>query len=339
MATGQRVARRWGALVGPVAVLALVLGSVAFNPALRALLAEAAGRIDPRAVMATLPVQLIAILTCTMAQQALKVGIPFRSSFVARLVRDAAHNLLIFPPGIGEAVGARVVVLLGGRGRAAVALRVLDIAAEVLAELPYMGLAGWVIWRWWHGGGRHSALSAQGALGFGWLGWVVALALALWLVWRWWRGSDHHLRWRETRIARRLRAEAHLMRRELKRQRTGLPLAIALHVVAWGLSGVQVWLAARVMGVELSLFGALAIESAATSARVILFFVPGGLGMQEAGAVIAGLALGVEPATALAFSLVLRLRDVAFGLALLLWPWLEWRAKERGRPAVRQGLV
>jgi hypothetical protein len=110
----------------------------------------------------------------------------------------------------------------------------------------------------------------------------------------------------------------------------GLPLAIGLHVIGWGLSGVQVWLAAKVMGVPLSLFGALAIESAATSARVILFFVPGGLGMQEAGAVFAGMAMGVEPATALAFSLVLRLRDVCFGVALLFWPWLEYRRGSRG---------
>jgi uncharacterized membrane protein YbhN (UPF0104 family) len=206
-----------------------------------------------------------------------------------------------------------------------VALRVLDVAAEVIAEIPYMVLAGWVLWGWWHRGGQISAGSAAGeghaAL---WLIGVALVALAGWLVWR---RSDHHLRWRASRMGRRVSAEIHLMRRELKRQRTGMPLAIGLHVIGWGLSGVQVWLAAKVMGVDLTLFGALAIESAATSARVILFFVPGGLGMQEAGAVLAGMAMGVDPATALAFSLVLRLRDVCFGVALLFWPWLEYRRR------------
>jgi uncharacterized membrane protein YbhN (UPF0104 family) len=132
---------------------------------------------------------------------------------------------------------------------------------------------------------------------------------------------------RTTRAGRRLRAEAHLLGRELRRQRVGFPVAFGLHVIGWGLSGVQVWLAARVMGVPLGLWQALAIESAATSARVILFFVPGGLGMQEAGAVLAGLALGVPAPAALAFSLVLRLRDVVFGMALGLWPLLEWRSR------------
>ena len=55
--------------------------------------------------------------------------------------------------------------------------------------------------------------------------------------------------------------------------------------------------------------------------------VPGGLVMQEAGAVLAGAALGVPAAPALALSLVLRLRDVAFGTALLAWPWLEYRRR------------
>ena len=154
---------------------------------------------------------------------------------------------------------------------------------------------------------------------------VVVLGAALvWLVWR---------RLRHTRMGRRSRAEAHLLGRELRRQRVGFPAAFALHVIGWGLSGVQVWLAAKVMGVPLDLWQALAIESAATSARVVLFFVPGGLGMQEAGAVLAGLALGVPAPASLAFSLVLRLRDVVFGSALALWPLLEWQRRLRGAPA------
>ena len=164
----------------------------------------------------------------------------------------------------------------------AAALRVLDLAAEVLAEVPYMALAGWVLWRWWAGGASGAALPVMHTPGALWPAMIaLAVGLAL-LVWR---------QLRTTRLGRRLRAEAHLLGRELKRQRVGFPAAFALHVVGWGLSGVQVWLAARVMGVPLSLWQALAIESAATSARVILFFVPGGLGMQEAGA---GLALRWE---------------------------------------------
>ncbi|NBC37856.1 hypothetical protein GTZ99_14975 [Novosphingobium sp. FSY-8] len=333
-AAGPAFASRHGALLGSLVLLLVLLGMVAANPALRQMLAEAVGTIDPMAVLIVLPVQLVAILLCTAAQQALGVGISFGRSFIARLVRDAAHNLLIFPPGLGEAVGARIVVVLGGRGRAAVALRALDIAAEVIAQLPYMALAFWVLWHWWRGGGDLHAAQAQ-AHGGGWAAYAqIAGGFALaagagWAGWRVWRGSAHFARWRGTRPARILRAESHLMRRELTRQKAGLPLAVGLHFIAWGLSGVQVWLAAGVFGLNLSLFDALAIEAAATSARMILFFVPGGLVMQEGAAVLAGAALGVAAPQALALSLVLRLRDVAFGLALLLWPWLEYRARAR----------
>ncbi|HWU02183.1 MAG TPA: lysylphosphatidylglycerol synthase domain-containing protein [Novosphingobium sp.] len=320
------VITRRAAMAGPLGLLVVLLGAVAANPALRQMLGEAVRSIDPRAVLVVLPVQFLAILLCTAAQQALRVGIPFGSSLIARLVRDAAHNLLIFPPGLGEAVGARVVVLLGGRGRAAVALRALDIAAEVIAELPYMALAFWVLWHWWHGGNAVAMPDVHVAWRPEWTA-ALLLPVAAYVGWRVWRASSHHQHWIQTRTGRRVRAETHLMRRELARQKAGLPLAIALHVVAWGLSGVQVWLAAQVFGLHLSLFGALAIESAATSARVILFFVPGGLVMQEAGAVLAGAALGVAAPQALALSLVLRLRDVVFGVALGLWPWLEYRAR------------
>ena len=307
----------------PALALALVLGSLLANPALRALLAAAWGRIAPAAVLVVLPVQLVAIVVCTMAQQALRPGIPFRACFVARLVRDAAHNLLIFPPGLGDVVGARALVLLGGGLRMATALRILDLAAELLAEVPYMALAGWVLWRWW-GGPAAGPGAGIAAPGWWWMGAVVVLMALVWLAWR---------RLRTTRTGRRLQAETKLLGRELRRQRVGFPAAWALHVVGWGLSGVQVWLAAWAMGVPLGLWQALAIESAATSARVILFFVPGGLGMQEAAAVLAGLALGVPAPAALAFSLVLRLRDMVFGLALAGWPLLEWRASLRNTPA------
>lgn len=327
----SRTPRRWSAILPSVLLLAGLLGMVAANSGLRHMFAQAVATIDPLAVLAILPVQFAAILLCTAAQQALKVGIPFRSSLIARLVRDAAHSLLLFPPGLGDVVGARAVVLLGGRGRAAVALRALDIIAEVIAELPYMGLAAYVLYHWGHWG-EQSAPSTPSSGASPWWGLLAVPPLA-YVGWRIWRGSAHHLRFIQTRTGRRLRAEIHLMRRELARQRTGLPLAIILHFFAWSMSGVQVWIAAHMFGMNLSLFAAFAIESAATAARMILFFVPGGLVMQEAGAVLAGAAMGVAAPQALALSLILRLRELAFGLSLLMWPVLEYRARRRGDAA------
>jgi p-aminobenzoyl-glutamate transporter AbgT len=66
-----------GAVIVPLVILIALGVGVAANPGLRELFSDALHRIDPRAVAVTLPVQLIAILVCTAAQQALKVGIPF----------------------------------------------------------------------------------------------------------------------------------------------------------------------------------------------------------------------------------------------------------------------
>ncbi len=67
------------------------------------------------------------------------------------------------------------------------------------------------------------------------------------------------------------------------------------------------------------------MESAAYAGRVILFFGPAGLGSQEAGLVAAGLVFGLSPAQSLALGIVLRLRDVVFGLPLIAWPLAEFR--------------
>ena len=107
-----------------------------------------------------------------------------------------------------------------------------------------------------------------------------------------------------------------------------------LHVIGWGLSGLQIWIAARMFGLPLGLGGAIAIESAASAVRVLLFFVPGGLVSQEAGIVAAGLVFGLAPPASLALALVLRIRDVIFGAALAWWPVLEWRVRQ-GLPADR----
>lgn len=319
--------RRLGAVLVPLVILLALLGGVAANSGLRAMVAQAVGRLDLRAVAAVLPVQLLAVVFCTAAQQALRPGVGFGASFVSRLVRDAGHNLLIFPPGLGEAIGARVMVLLGGRARAAVSLRVLDVAAEVLAQVPYMALAFYVLWGFWGKLGMPGPHVPGWALAAG-TGALAGLALA---GRRWWRANS-----RRNRTARHVRVEWHLFSRELVRQRGGMPLAIAFHILGWGMSAVQMWLAAQIFGLDLSFYGALAIEAAATSARVILFFVPGGLVLQEAGAVLAGAAIGVAAPDALALSLVLRLRDVAFGSALVLWPWLEYR-RRRGGLAAEEG--
>jgi predicted RecA/RadA family phage recombinase len=60
--------------------------------------------------------------------------------------------------------------------------------------------------------------------------------------------------------------------------------------------------------------------------RHVAFVVPASLGVQETVLVVFGHILGVGPETAIAVSLVKRLREVVYGIpSLVSWQWMEGR--------------
>ncbi len=308
---------RWLAAVVPLAVVAFLIAAVAGNADLRSLVAQAWGRISWQAVLITLPAQILANVLYAGGLYAMRPGVGWRACFVSRLLRDAGCNLLVVISGLGEAIGARIMVLLGARSRAAITATALDALAEAAAQIPFVLLAIAVLPRFW----SLMRLPVPPRLGL-----VAALLLVLAALagaWLWAKRHSH------SRLLRRLRIEFILLRREMRRQHRGFPVAIACHFFGWALGGVQLWLAAWALGLPLSPFAALAIDSVAYAARGIVFFVPAGLVLQEAGLVGAGLVFGLAPPQALALGLVLRLRDVVLGSSLLAWPVLEWRRKRQ----------
>jgi Lysylphosphatidylglycerol synthase TM region len=293
--------------------LAVLLGLIFASSGLGTLFAEALGRVTVLSVLATLPGQIAATLLCGAALHALRPGVSFRASLASRMLRDAGDNLLVFLPGLGEVIGARSLVLAGGRTRAAISASALDKFAETLAQVPYIALAAWVLWRGWQS-------TFVIALSDGEIAVIAILVIALILAARYLFRSNRGVR---------LREEWHKLTAEAREQKSGLPLSTALHFLAWVMGGLQMWMAAHALGADISLFEAIAIESAAYAGRAILFFVPAGLVTQEAGLLAAGLVFGMSAPQALALGLVLRLRDAVFGLPLLVWPLFEWR-KARG---------
>jgi uncharacterized membrane protein YbhN (UPF0104 family) len=131
------------------------------------------------------------------------------------------------------------------------------------------------------------------------------------------------------RLGARIRQELRMLMVEFHEQKRRIPLATAIHFLAWLTDGVQVWMAAAALGLDLSLYAATVMASAAYAIRILLAFVPAGLVAQEAGFVAAGLVFGIDPPQALTLSLVLRLRDVVFGLPLLAWPLFEYRHRRK----------
>ena len=79
-------------------------------------------------------------------------------------------------------------------------------------------------------------------------------------------------------------------------------------------------------GRRLTQRSALALESMTQAVRHVAFVIPAGLGVQEAGLVIFGHALGISSELAIAVSMAKRIREVLCGLpSLISWQWLEGR--------------
>jgi putative membrane protein len=97
----------------------------------------------------------------------------------------------------------------------------------------------------------------------------------------------------------------------------------------------EIWFALWLFGHPVDWKAAIALESLTQAVRHVAFVIPAGLGVQEAGLILFGKALGIDAELALAVSMAKRLREVLLGVASLLsWQWQEarqihkeWRAR------------
>ena len=122
--------------------------------------------------------------------------------------------------------------------------------------------------------------------------------------------------------AGRLDAELHA----LFAQRRALLVSLLWQLAGMVAGSVEVWLALRLLGHEISPIAAIALEALGLSIRHFAFFVPAGLGVQEMGLMLFGKLLGVPPEAAIALSLAKRIRELGYGIpALLSWQWAEMR--------------
>ncbi|MDX8392372.1 MAG: flippase-like domain-containing protein [Mariprofundaceae bacterium] len=91
-------------------------------------------------------------------------------------------------------------------------------------------------------------------------------------------------------------------------------------LLGWMVGVGEIWLALYFMGEPISLLEALLLESLGQAVRAAAFLVPGALGVQEGGFILLGGIIGLGAETALALSLIKRVRELALGLpALAIW--------------------
>ncbi len=117
------------------------------------------------------------------------------------------------------------------------------------------------------------------------------------------------------------------------RRRWRLLMVCALQFAALLSGTFEIWFALRLFGHPVAWGEALVLESMTQAARHLAFVVPAGLGVQEAGLVLFGHALGINSELALAVSMAKRMRELSWGIpALISWQLLEGRG---GSHAIR----
>jgi uncharacterized membrane protein YbhN (UPF0104 family) len=97
-------------------------------------------------------------------------------------------------------------------------------------------------------------------------------------------------------------------------------LSALWHLVSWFLGGVEVCLVLHFFGHDVGLVSGLVIESLGQAAKSAAFAIPGAVGVQAGGYVVVGRLLGIPSETAIALSLIKRLREILLGVpGLFLW--------------------
>jgi putative membrane protein len=238
--------------------------------------------------------------------------------------REAGNTLLPVPQVGGEVLAARLLTFAGAPPGLAVGSIVVDLTLVAVSQfaLTMFGIALLV------GSGHFEGPARTLALG---LVLFFPLLLGFFLAQRW--GLFGYLeRGLEQAAAKRPEwglnhlAGMHDTIQTLYRNWRTLLLSSLLHLLAWLLSSVEVWLALALMGYSISIQHAVVIYSLGTAVRSAAVLIPSGLGAQEASFMFLATLYGLPAGVGLAVSLAIRFREITLGTpALLFWPWLEGR--------------
>ncbi len=245
--------------------------------------------------------------------------------------REAGNTLMPVPQVGGEFLAARLLAFSGASPALAVGSIVVDLTLVAVSQfaLTIFGISLLV-------GSGHFTGPVRGLV-FGLL-LFFPLLVGFFLAQRWglFRYIEDALQqaaakrpeWGLSRLS-----GMHEIIQQLYSHRGAILASGVLHLLAWLLSSVEVWLALAVMGYPVGLAQAIVIYALGTAVRSAAVLIPSGLGAQEASFMFLAGMYGLPAGVGLAVSLAIRFREITLGApALLLWPYLE--ARRILRPAI-----
>jgi putative membrane protein len=248
----------------------------------------------------------------------------------ARMVRDAATDVLPFSQLGGIVLGARAAILHGVPDAMVYASTIVDVTAEMLAQIAYVAVGILILDL-----SAPPTSFAQSLIKALLIGVVCAVAAA---------GIFLALQRHGHRVIEKITARVlpgalgrtmavSTALDSIYRSRARVGASIVLHSAGWVASAIGVWIAFRLIGMRVELKSVLALESLVSAIRSTAVFIPHALGAQEAAYTVLSPLFGIGAEFGLAVSVLKRARDLAIGIPILLiWQAIEGRSASR--PAV-----
>lgn len=241
-----------------------------------------------------------------------------------RLIREGVNALLPVAQIGGEFVAARLMGLRGVPLSAAGAGVTVDLTLEMLSQVAFtllglglllLDIRDMRVVHW-------TVAGVGGALG------VLVLFIAVqryglfaWLE-RWLLRLAEKRDWKGLKDV----AGLHQHIKTLYASPRRLGLGGGFHFLSWLLGGAEVWAAFHVVGVAADWRECLIVESLGQAFRALGFAIPGALGIQEGGLVLACALVGLDRQAAIELALLKRVREIVLGVpGLLAWHWIEGR--------------
>ncbi len=240
----------------------------------------------------------------------------------ARMVREGANDLLPFSQIGGLVVGGRTLTAAGLAAPRVYAAMVVDLTTEMASQVAFTLFGVATLGSLLVDGGRH------GVAPLAWVGVGVSIAVTAAFILL----QRPMLRLAGT-LATKLLPDSALSMDRLHAELAGIyarkgavALSFALNLAGWLYAAALAAMVLAMIGSPIALWRIAALESLIFALRGAAFVIPGAIGVQEAGYVLLGPLIGLDPEAAVALSLIKRARDVAIGLPALL----VWQARELG---------
>lgn len=243
-----------------------------------------------------------------------------------RAVRDSAGDVLPFSQLGGMVIGARATILRGIGRATAFASTIVDVTVEMIAQIAFIIIGLIVLTIRLPGAAARIPMVETTIVGI-----LVAIlaAGAFFIVQR--RGFSFLEKMAE-RFMPAAAGHAASVDKAIA-EIHGRPLrmagATAIHFLGWLNSACGTWLALMLIGTPLNFGDTVAIEALLSAARSAAVFVPGAIGIQEAGYAVMMPLFGLPPDIGVAVSLLKRAREIAVGAPVLL----SWQLAEGGHAA------